>query len=192
MNNPFPPRPARGFRVPDGQVRGLAALRQQIAGASDRLAELSAGSHPEEFRLLAEELRTAYETAHRLAGGPARTGCDRHPHGAVDPEAPEGWGACLICNARRRVGMIQARNLTGERLTGATSGLNRSQRNVERALAPSEHGAPQWRERPQPELDSPILRARRERQDPTHAAALAKARAERAARKDAEPPPQTP
>ncbi|MCM1964891.1 hypothetical protein [Streptomyces sp. G1] len=178
MNRP------QSFRVPDGRVQGLNRLRDRLAAAGRMTSELSHTSHTDEFRALAEELRAAYEVANLLAGGLTATGCKQHPKGAVDPEAPAGWGACLICNARRRVGEVQARNLSGQRMPGATAAVNRPAQRVEAALLPSEYGAARWREpAPEPELDSPILAARRANQNPTYSAAVRRARAERAARK---------
>ncbi|MGY3199804.1 hypothetical protein [Streptomyces sp. TE5632] len=105
----------------------------------------------------------------------------------MDPEAPEGWGRCLLCNSRRRSGLVRQRDVNGQNLPGATSGLNRPQRNLEAARQPSPPESAAWREpaglhAAQLTYDSPILARRRERADPTRAAALARARKEKAAR----------
>lgn len=132
-----------------------------------------------------EALHEAYWIAAELAKATSRTGCKQHPQGPVDPVAPDGWGNCLLCNNWRRSGRTEPRQITGARLTGATSATNRPRERVEAARRPSRPELAQWRE-PEHVLaesekyDSPILARRRATADPIHAAALARARAERA------------
>ncbi|MEU7323333.1 hypothetical protein ABZ682_22700 [Streptomyces griseoviridis] len=173
------------YRVPPGRVVGLKDLRARMATANDLAYHLELTSDADDFREVMEALNEAYWLAAALAAQTSRTGCPEHPQGPVDPEAPEGWGRCLLCNSRRRSGLVRQRD--GARLgwTGATSGLNRPQRSLEAARQPSSPDSARWREpegmhEAQFAYDSPILARRRERADPTHAAALARARRQKA------------
>ncbi|MXM66754.1 hypothetical protein GR925_25815 [Streptomyces sp. HUCO-GS316] len=174
------------YRVPAGRVVGLKDLRNRMATANDLAYHLELTSATEDFAAVMDALNEAYWIAAALASATTRTGCTEHPQGPLDPEAPEGWGKCLLCNSRRRSGLLRQRDVTGQNLTGATSSRNRPAERL--AAARQQSGpAPQWR---QPEhvhtdeltYDSPLLQRRRERHDPTHAAALARARRERAER----------
>jgi hypothetical protein len=176
------------YRVPAGRVVGLADLRARMATANDLAYHLELTSDTEDFAKVMEALHEAYWIAAALASRSSRTGCREHPHGPVDPEAPDGWGVCLLCNSRRRIGQAKAREIHGQPLTGATAEINRPRRAVETAREPSPPEAAAWREPAEqhpPVLDSPILANRRTGQDHTHAAALARARHEKAARKTA-------
>ncbi|MEC3995058.1 hypothetical protein VSR01_16555 [Actinacidiphila sp. DG2A-62] len=178
------------YRVPAGRVVGLTDLRARMATANDLAYHLELTSDTDDFAEVMEALHEAYWIAAALASRASRTGCREHPHGPVDPEAPEGWGVCLLCNSRRRIGQVKAREIHGQPLTGATAEINRPRRSVETAREPSPPEAAEWREpaaQHPPVLDSPILVHRRADQDRTHAAALARARADKAARKDGDP-----
>lgn len=184
----------KSYRVPQGRVVGLRDLQARMATANDMAYHLELTSDTEDFRKVMEALHEAYWIAAALASCTTRTGCSEHPHGPVDPEAPEGWGACLLCNSRRRVGLTEPRSVTGQFLTGATSDVNRPKERVEAARLPASPDRDQWCEPAgrfvTAEPDSPILAHRRSRTDRTHAAAVAKARAEKAARaKSGQPTP---
>ncbi|MFF2612295.1 hypothetical protein [Kitasatospora sp. NPDC058046] len=177
-------------RVADGVAAGLPQLRVHLAAANDLGFHLSLTSTADEFEALAEALKEAYDLAAQLARRTTRTGCAEHPQGPVDPTPEDGWGRCLLCNSRRRTGRAR-RALTpcpDAQLTGATSDLNRAQRAVQ---AGRERSAPETRGWREPEirhtaaLDSPILvqRAATADQDRRHAAALARARREKAERR---------
>ena len=179
------------YRVPPGRVVGLRDLRARMATANDLAYHLELTSSQEQFQEVMEALHEAYWIAAALAASNSRTGCSEHPQGPVDPNAPDGWGRCLLCNSRRRAGLIRQRDVTGQNLTGATSGLNRPQRSLEAARQPSPPEAAPWREpahlhTEQLTYDSPILARRRERADSRRAAALARARREKAARQQQE------
>ncbi|GAA2948775.1 hypothetical protein ACFPN0_14895 [Kitasatospora cinereorecta] len=179
----------RSRSIPAARVVGLKDLQARMATANDLAYHLDYTSEPEDFEKVMEALHEAYWIAADLAKKRTRTGCTDHPHGPVDPIAPEGWGTCLICNSRRRSGK-QARTERDSEvwLTGATSEVNRPAEKVAAALQ-SPSTDPRWRMQPHEErtdLDSPILAARRTGVDRTHAAALARARQERAAKVKAE------
>jgi hypothetical protein len=160
-----------------------------MATANDLAYHLELTSDTADFAKVMEALHEAYWIAAALASRSSRTGCAEHPHGPVDPEPEDGWGVCLLCNSRRRIGRTAAREITGQRRTGATADVNRPRRRIDAAREPSPPQAAAWREPPGQHpapLDSPILAHRRASQDRTHAAALARARHEKAARKTAE------
>ncbi|MFD3608987.1 hypothetical protein ACFWXA_13100 [Streptomyces atroolivaceus] len=181
--------PRRTRSIPAARVVGLKDLQARMATANDIAYHLDYTSEPEDFEKVMEALHEAYWIAADLAKKRTRTGCADHPHGPVDPVAPEGWGTCLICNGRRRSGKQARTEREGEiLLTGATSEVNRPAETVAAALQPTA-ADPRWRMQPHEErtdLDSPILAARRAGVDRTHAAALARARQERAAKAKAE------
>ncbi|MGP4000165.1 hypothetical protein [Streptomyces sp. 8N706] len=87
----------------------LRELRTALGAASDIASGLgTTPSGPEAGRLVAA-LRQALAAAGSLSEDHGATGCSEHPRGAVDPlfEDPEdplppGYGACLLCNDRRR------------------------------------------------------------------------------------------
>ncbi|WNI20335.1 hypothetical protein [Actinacidiphila sp. ITFR-21] len=175
----------KSYRVPAGRVVGLTDLRARMATANDLAFHLELTSDTADFKAVMDALHEAYWIAAALASANTRTGCREHPHGPVDPEAPEGWGTCLLCNGRRRAGLTRPREVTGQRPTGATAQVNRPNRALEAARRPSPPQAAAWREPADVhtrEVDSPILAARRASVDRTHDAALARARQERAAR----------
>ncbi|MEU0181484.1 hypothetical protein ABZ312_09870 [Streptomyces sp. NPDC006207] len=179
----------RSRSIPAARVVGLKDLQTRMATANDLAYHLDYTSEPEDFEKVMEALDEAYWIAADLARKKSRTGCTDHPHGPIDPLAPEGWGSCLICNGRRRSGKTGERNRTGALLTGATSDTNRPAERVAAAREPSPAEAARWRMPDEPrELDSPILAARRSSADRTHAAALARARQERATKTKTEPP----
>lgn len=176
------------YRVPAGRVVGLRDLRARMATANDLAYHLDHTSPIEDFQQVMEALHEAYWIAAALAAKNSRTECRDHPQGPVDPEPPEGWGVCLLCNSRRRAGLARPRPVTGQNLTGATSAVNRPRRSLEAARQPSPPESAQWREpahlhTAQLEPDSLILTRRRETADPIRARALARARQEKAARR---------
>ncbi|MEU6893084.1 hypothetical protein ABZ934_15030 [Streptomyces sp. NPDC046557] len=95
----------RGYSVPTGRPYALKELQATLGSLGDHARELYDGSHPAEYEGLADALYIAFQTAAQLAPARSYTGCPEHPNGALDPEAPEGWGRCLICNDRRRLGL---------------------------------------------------------------------------------------
>ncbi|MCX5405868.1 hypothetical protein OHA37_18475 [Streptomyces sp. NBC_00335] len=98
-------RGSRGYSVPTGRPYALKELQSAVGSLGDHLKELYEGAHPTEYESVADALYTAFQTAAGLAPAKSYTGCPEHPNGALDPEAPEGWGRCLICNDRRRLGL---------------------------------------------------------------------------------------
>ncbi|MFC8723682.1 hypothetical protein [Streptomyces bacillaris] len=173
-------------RVPASRVVGLTTLQDRLATVNDLVHDLTLTSPQNDFRQAMDALHEAYSVAATLASATSRTGCAQHPQGPVDPIAPDGWGKCLLCNQWRRTGRNQPREVTGQRLTGATAGINRPRSRMEAARRPAPPETAAWRE---PETthtdamtyDSPILARRRATADHTHTAALARARAERKA-----------
>ncbi|AZM89957.1 MULTISPECIES: hypothetical protein [Streptomyces] len=105
---------SRGYSVPTGRPYALKELQANVGALGDRIKELYDGAHPAEYDPVADALYVAFQTAAGLAPAKSYTGCPEHPNGALDPEAPEGWGRCLICNDRRRLG----RRLQGGRPAG--------------------------------------------------------------------------
>ncbi|MFI8262340.1 MULTISPECIES: hypothetical protein [unclassified Streptomyces] len=96
---------SRGYSVPTGRPYALKELQAALGSLGDHLRELYDGAHPAEYEAVADALYTAFQTAAGLAPAKSYTGCSEHPNGALDPEAPDGWGRCLICNDRRRLGL---------------------------------------------------------------------------------------
>ncbi|MFJ6937632.1 hypothetical protein [Streptomyces sp. NPDC101132] len=94
---------ARGYSVPTGRPYALKELQAQLGTLGDRVQELYEGAHPTEYDPVADALHAAFQQAAGLAPARTYTGCPDHPNGALDPEAPEGWGRCLLCNDRRRM-----------------------------------------------------------------------------------------
>ncbi|MBW5482666.1 hypothetical protein [Streptomyces bambusae] len=97
-------RGGRGYSVPAGRPYALKQLQGTLGTLGDQVKELYEGSHPAEYEPVTDALYEAFRTAAGLAPAKSYTGCPVHPDGALDPEAPEGWGRCLICNDRRRLG----------------------------------------------------------------------------------------
>jgi hypothetical protein len=154
-----------------------------MATANDLAYHLELTSDTDDFAAVMEALHEAYWIAAALASRSSRTGCAEHPHGPVDPEPEDGWGLCLLCNSRRRIGRTTAREITGQQMTGATSHVNRPRQRLETARQPSPPDASAWREpttEPAPAPDTPAAADRRAGQDATFAAAVARARAEKA------------
>ncbi|MER5731011.1 hypothetical protein ABT084_22255 [Streptomyces sp. NPDC002138] len=96
---------SRGYSVPTGRPYALKELQAKLGTVGDRVQDLYEGAHPAEYDGIADALYTAFQTASALAPSKSYTGCPEHPNGALDPEAPEGWGRCLLCNDRRRMGL---------------------------------------------------------------------------------------
>ncbi|MEV7415986.1 hypothetical protein [Streptomyces sp. NPDC089919] len=95
---------SRGYSVPTGRPYALKELQAALGALGDQARELYETAHPAEYEPVADALHAAFQTAAGLAPARSYTGCPEHPNGALDPEAPEGWGRCLICNDRRRLG----------------------------------------------------------------------------------------
>ncbi|MCY0919251.1 MULTISPECIES: hypothetical protein [unclassified Streptomyces] len=96
---------SRGYSVPTGRPYALKELQATLGSLGDHMRELYDGAHPAEYDGVADALYIAFQTASGLAPAKSYTGCSEHPNGALDPEAPDGWGRCLICNDRRRLGL---------------------------------------------------------------------------------------
>ncbi|MCX5074564.1 hypothetical protein OHA84_18055 [Streptomyces sp. NBC_00513] len=96
---------SRGYSVPTGRPYALKELQATLGSLGDHMRELYDGAHPAEYDGVADALYIAFQTASGLAPAKSYTGCPEHPNGALDPEAPDGWGRCLICNDRRRLGL---------------------------------------------------------------------------------------
>ncbi|WP_282206809.1 hypothetical protein [Kitasatospora fiedleri] len=94
--------------MPAGRPFLLAELRTKMASIGDAVTGLWSDSHPAEYDDVADELYAVFRTAANLAPPKSHTGCRTHPDGAVDPEAPQGWTRCLLCNEARRRGMHPA------------------------------------------------------------------------------------
>ncbi|MEV7616718.1 hypothetical protein [Streptomyces sp. NPDC089799] len=95
---------SRGYSVPTGRPYALKELQAGLGALGDQARDLYDGAHPSEYEGVADALYAAFQTAAGLAPAKSYTGCTEHPNGALDPEAPEGWGRCLLCNDRRRLG----------------------------------------------------------------------------------------
>ncbi|MEN8649645.1 hypothetical protein ABCR94_03075 [Streptomyces sp. 21So2-11] len=102
--SPKESRRGGGYSVPAGRPYALNELRGKLGSVGDLVRELYDGSHPLEYEPVADTLYMAFKTAADLAPIKSHTGCAQHPNGALDPEAPAGWGRCLLCNGRRRRG----------------------------------------------------------------------------------------
>ncbi|MFJ3517220.1 MULTISPECIES: hypothetical protein [unclassified Streptomyces] len=116
---------SRGYSVPAGRPYALKELQANVGALGDRITDLYDGAHPAEYDPIADALYVAFQTAAALAPAKSYTGCSEHPNGALDPEAPDGWGRCLICNDRRRLGQ----RIQGGR-TGGPSGPAAEQRRL--------------------------------------------------------------
>lgn len=90
--------------VPARRSMLLKELLEHLNSVGNVIKRLEEASTPELFDELADKLDTAFVTATNMAPARYRTGCQLHPWGPVDTEAPEGWGACATCNRNRRIG----------------------------------------------------------------------------------------
>ncbi|WP_284577122.1 hypothetical protein [Streptomyces sp. 2P-4] len=119
----------RGYSVPTGRPYALRELQAALGSLGDHLRDLYEGAHPTEYEAVADALYAAFRTAAGLAPAKSHTGCPEHPDGALDPEAPDGWGRCLICNDRRRRGLRERGGRAGRdaaaRLAGPPAGEQR-------------------------------------------------------------------
>ncbi|WP_052069370.1 hypothetical protein [Streptacidiphilus albus] len=97
-------RRSQRYSVPTGRPFLLGELRTKLAAIEGQARALYENSHPAEIEVVADELYLLFTTARNLAPPRTYTGCDRHPNGAIDPEAPQGWTRCLLCNEARRRG----------------------------------------------------------------------------------------
>lgn len=120
---------SRGYSVPTGRPYALKELQATLGSLGDHMRELYDGAHPAEYDGVADALYIAFQTASGLAPAKSYTGCSEHPNGALDPEAPDGWGRCLICNDRRRLdcaARAAARRRGTRRRGTATARLSRA------------------------------------------------------------------
>ena len=99
---------AQRRKVRPGLPIDLRDLHAALATINRRIDDLDPASPPEAFDNLADELFRALTLARNLGRRSSLTGCDLHPHGAVDPCAPDGSSQCLICNTHRRRGRSAA------------------------------------------------------------------------------------
>ncbi|QMU75470.1 hypothetical protein GXW83_06650 [Streptacidiphilus sp. PB12-B1b] len=96
------------YAVPTGRPFLLGEFRTKLAALDGTVRALYADSHPAELEVVTDELYLLFTVARNLAPARTYTGCDRHPNGAIDPEAPQGWSRCLLCNDARRRGTAVA------------------------------------------------------------------------------------
>ncbi len=92
------------YSVPTGRPFLLNELRSKLASIGDAVRGLWVDAYPAEYEAVTDDLYVAFRVASNLAPPRSRTGCPVHPDGAVDPEAPQGWTRCLLCNSARRRG----------------------------------------------------------------------------------------
>ncbi|MFE9888465.1 hypothetical protein [Streptomyces scopuliridis] len=92
------------YRVPTGRPFLLKELYSKLAGVGELIGELPVPADPTEYEEIADSLYALFNVARNLAPDRNSTGCHLHPKGAVDTEAPTGWGRCLLCNSHRRTG----------------------------------------------------------------------------------------
>lgn len=91
--------------MPTGRPFLLGEFRTKLAAIETAARSLYEDAHPAEIEVVADESYLLFQIARNLAPARTYTGCDRHPNGAIDPEAPVGWTRCLLCNESRRRGM---------------------------------------------------------------------------------------
>lgn len=96
----------RGLRIPTSWPPLLRELKDRLRSVDVRWTDLHAASDPLLFDDLADYLDALFTTAAEFAPPRGGTGCPEHRKGPIDPEPPEGWGACLLCNLRRRRGRL--------------------------------------------------------------------------------------
>lgn len=89
-------------RIRPGVPKALRDLNDAVAKASNTVFELHIESPPEAFDQAADELFAAFNVARDLSRPRSATGCNRHPQGPKEPDPPDGWGDCLLCNTYRR------------------------------------------------------------------------------------------
>jgi hypothetical protein len=88
-------------RPPADLPKRLAELKDLVRAAGNRIFALDATATIAELRDAAGLLDEAARTARNITQ-PSATGCTIHPAGPVDPDPPNGWLRCLLCNGRRR------------------------------------------------------------------------------------------
>lgn len=106
---------ASSFRVPPRRPLLMKELYSKLPGVDDRIRNLADPAAPAEYEDIADALYDVFITARNLAPDRNATGCDIHPSGPVDTEAPEGWTQCLLCNTRRRLGRPEVKAATTAR-----------------------------------------------------------------------------
>jgi hypothetical protein len=97
-------RRSQRYAVPTGRPFLLGEFRTKLAAIETTVRGLYEDAHPSEVEVVADETYLLFHTARNLAPARTYTGCERHPNGAIDPEAPIGWTRCLLCNEARRRG----------------------------------------------------------------------------------------
>ncbi|WP_329456088.1 hypothetical protein [Streptomyces sp. NBC_01497] len=97
------------YRVPTGRPDLLEELHRKLPGVDDRIRQLPVPADPTEYEQIADTVYEVFVVARNLVARRRSTGCAHHPNGPVDPLAPTGWGHCLLCNSRRRVGRPDVR-----------------------------------------------------------------------------------
>ncbi|MFI1839772.1 hypothetical protein [Streptomyces olivaceoviridis] len=97
------------YRVPTGRPFLMREMHNKLPGIDDRIAMLPDPADPTEYEDIADALWDLFLVVKNLAPSPNATGCQRHPGGPVDTEAPAGWGRCLLCNHNRRISHPEAK-----------------------------------------------------------------------------------
>ena len=92
------------YRVPTRRPFLLRELYDKLPSVDDRVRYLPDPADPTEYEAIADTLYELFQPARNLAQERHATGCDHHPKGPIDTEAPEGWSRCLLCNHHRRIG----------------------------------------------------------------------------------------
>ncbi|WP_394427243.1 hypothetical protein [Streptomyces sp. SGAir0957] len=90
----------------------MRELYNKLPSVDDRVCNLPDPADPTEYEDVADALWDLFLTARNLVLPRNLSGCERHPGGPRDTEAPAGWGTCLICNTHRRI------NRPGVKTTG--------------------------------------------------------------------------
>jgi len=100
------------YRVPTKLPFLLRELRSKLPSTDDRIRAIPGHGDPTEYDAIADSLYRLFVIARNLAPSRNTTNCSTHPNGPVDPQPPDGWGQCLLCNTNRRAGDPRARQGT--------------------------------------------------------------------------------
>ncbi len=100
--------------VRSGMSYHLAELNRVLPTIRRAVDGLDAMTPSETFDRAADQMWRGVLIAREIASSATRTGCSEHPDGPEDPEPPEGWTRCLICNIRRKRGTQNHQNLTDD------------------------------------------------------------------------------
>ena len=90
--------------VRSGMSYHLAELNRVLPTIRRAVDGLDALTPSETFDRAADQMWRGVLVAREIASSATRTGCAEHPDGPEDPEPPENWSRCLICNIRRKRG----------------------------------------------------------------------------------------